>query len=383
MRMGLKPCAWNRQGDALFVVCDPSRQIELADPGGAVEMLLNALAEKPRTRSELRQSLAETGVEVTPEELAEAVTALDRLRLLADPDAAPLMPAELNERFFSNLAFFELFASLGTSKYELQRRLNRAHVLHLGTGGLGSNVLQSMAGLGVGRLTLLDDDVVESRNFVRQWLYRRRDIGRPKVHRAAQWVREFDDALDVTAVHRRIDGPEDVRPLLDGVDLVVSGVDQPNDIDTWVNEACVGAGVPWVRGGMIGSELVYFSVDPGRSPCWACRVKELGAPSPTDAALRMRRTNRGIGPAAALVGSLVALEALRYLTRFEPPYAAGTSVYVTVPGGAQQRREAWAQDEDCEQCALARRSPRAGASRGGAETSGIRAETSGVKERKT
>lgn len=356
MRIGLKTCAWERCGDVLVIVHDPCKQMELDDPDGQAEALLAALTTGPQTLPELRERLAGSGIDVDISELGEAVAVLDSIRLLeaADGTAESL---ELDGRYHSNQAFFELLATLDSPKVELQRRLDAAHVLQLGTGGLGSNVLQSLAGLGVGRLTLLDYDLVEPRNFARQFLYRHGDIGRSKVWRAAEWVREFDPRIQVAVVERRVGGSGHVADLLDGVDLVVSGIDQPSEVDQWVNEACVRAGVPWIRGGMIGTTLTYFSVDPGRSPCLACRRSASIHRDCLDteaAGERLRaslpRVNRGIGPAAALVGSLVAFEALRYLTRYQPPYAAGASVYLDCVDGCQQRREPWPPDPRCALC---------------------------------
>jgi molybdopterin/thiamine biosynthesis adenylyltransferase len=88
------------------------------------------------------------------------------------------------ERYFSNLAFFTTYGSLDQSAASFQRALADAHVVFLGTGGLGSTVIQALAGAGVSRMTLLDNDTVELRNFARQYLYREEDIGRPKVERA-------------------------------------------------------------------------------------------------------------------------------------------------------------------------------------------------------
>jgi molybdopterin/thiamine biosynthesis adenylyltransferase len=179
-------------------------------------------------------------------------------------------------------------------------------------------------------------------------------------------VRAFDASIDVSAVEGRVEGPGDVAHLLGGVDVVVSGVDRPDAVDSWVNEACVGAGVPWVRGGMLGTELRYFSVDPGRSACrgpclaaWvAARDGSTGGQDTDSVGVRLStglpRANRAIGPAAALVGSLVAFEALRYLARYEPPYAAGATVHVDIPGGCQQRREPWPADPACPVCRSAR-----------------------------
>jgi molybdopterin/thiamine biosynthesis adenylyltransferase len=364
MRIGLKPCEWERAGAALIVVCDPSRSVELDDPEGQVEQLLTALREHPGTMAELRAHLAGAGLTVDADELRAALSALDDLRMLRDLDR--VVDREQTGRAFSNLAFFELYATLGTSEAELHQRVSDAHVLQLGTGGLGSNVLQSLAGLGVGRLTLLDNDDVEPKNLARQFLYREADLGRSKVHRAAEWVRSFHSGIEVDAVRRWVGGPDDVAGLLTGVDLVVSGIDQGERIDNWVNEACVRAGVPWIRGGMTGSQLIYFSVDPGRSGCYECRVRAYGdgkgitsavLPPPAVTAQRLSaripRVNRANGPSAALIGSLVAFEALRYLSGYEPPYAAGAEVLVDVSGGCAQRREPWPRDPDCAVCAAA------------------------------
>ncbi|MFI6740202.1 HesA/MoeB/ThiF family protein [Nonomuraea sp. NPDC050451] len=369
MRISLKQTVWERSSDTLVVVCDPSRQITLHDPDGQAEELLVALSHGPQTLPELHENLTRRGVRATVDQLQAALSVFDSLRLLydVDDDATPMSP-DGGERYYSNLAFFSAFATLDVSAAEMQRRLARAHVLQLGTGGLGSNVLQSLAGLGVGRLTLLDHDIVETRNFARQFLYRESDLGSSKVKRAMAWVQDYDSRIDVAAVERKICGPDDIADLLPEVSLVVSGVDQPAAVDQWVNEACVRAGVPWVRGGMLGTELQYFSVDPGRSPCLACRdtsYAELLAGDDEDLigsrlGSRLARLNRGIGPAAALIGSLVAFEALRYLTGYEPPHASGAQVRIQISEGIHPRRQAWKPDPACVLCDLARKRLEAG-----------------------
>jgi molybdopterin/thiamine biosynthesis adenylyltransferase len=366
VRVGLKTCRWEHLGDTTVLVCDPSRAIELEDPDGQVARLLTVLQASPGTAGQVHAALAASGSPITAAELAAAFSALDELGILCDPDRHGV-GRESAGRYFSNLAFFDLYARLGVPDSEFQHRLGAAHVLQLGAGGLGSNVIQNLAGLGVGKLTLLDNDVVEPRNLARQFLYREDDIGQPKVSAAANWVRRFHSGIDVTAVRRWVGAPADLTELLPGVDLVVSGIDQPDQIDEWVNQACVSAGVPWVRGGMAGSRLIYYSVDPGRSACFACRVAAYGngsdvlpaALSGTSAvaqrlSARLPRVNRAIGPAAALIGSLVAFEAVRYLTGYEPPFGAGADVMIDVTGGCQQRREEWPRDPACTVCSSAR-----------------------------
>ena len=72
-----------------------------------------------------------------------------------------------------------------------QVALSEAHVVLVGCGGIGSPVLQYLAAAGIGRLTLVDDDVVDVSNLQRQTIYTPSDIGRPKAEAAAEWVRRF------------------------------------------------------------------------------------------------------------------------------------------------------------------------------------------------
>src|SRR4051794_13963077 len=86
MRIGLKDCAWERAGDGLVLICDPSRSIELDDPDGQVDRLLTALRDHPGTVAQLRDALAADGPPVDVDELTAALGALDELRILRDLD---------------------------------------------------------------------------------------------------------------------------------------------------------------------------------------------------------------------------------------------------------------------------------------------------------
>lgn len=363
MAVVLKDCVWERHGDALIVLRDPRETIELHDPERQTEELLGLLSSGPFDPPELCRALGGRGISLTVTEAGEAIAALDSLGLVEDAADRPLRSAGGDHRSRNNLAFFGLFSSATVSCVELERQVRTAHVLMLGVGGLGANTLQSLAGLGVGQLTLLDADVVEYSNLNRQFVFRAADVGRPKVQRAAEWVRQFNPGIGVRTIQRWITGPADVAGLLPGVDLVVSGVDEPPAVDLWVNEACVPAAVPHVVGGMAATELMHYSVDPGRSPCRACAERahtgRMAVPGAGGAAARLVArfvlANHGIGPAYGLAGALVAFEALRYLSGFQPPRAAGATVLVDLRDGCTMRREPWQQDPDCELCGQARK----------------------------
>ena len=177
MRPRLKQVGWQRTPGGVEVVLDPRESVELGDPEGAVARLLDLLAQGGRTLTGLADALRSTHPAVSDDEVAAAVEALDGLRLLEDEMRTGGMVDEYHLRHFSNLAFFRTFSSLACSAQDMVARLRESHVLILGVGGLGSNVLQNLCGLGVGRLTLVDFDVVEPRNFARQFVYRAADIG--------------------------------------------------------------------------------------------------------------------------------------------------------------------------------------------------------------
>jgi molybdopterin/thiamine biosynthesis adenylyltransferase len=369
VRPRLKGVVWQRDGEQLRVVYDIRDHFLLPDPDGKVEALLELLAEGGRTVAELAGVFAARGQPVPVGDVAAAVALLDGEGLLEDGARLGRLTGSEPERYFSNLAFFESFASLGRSREDFQQLLRDAHVLVLGVGGLNSNTIPHLCGLGVGRLTLLDRDVVEVRNFARQYLYRQRDVGSRKVALAAEWVRRFDPAIKVEALDAVVEGAEQVGELVEryAPDVVMSGIDSPPAVDDWVNDGCVSLGVPYVRGGMWVTQGQVWSVDPGVSACRACVDGRAGtSPAGDDAqadgeAAAMAlyedqpRNNRGIGPVAGLLGALCAFEVLRYLTRFEPPAYAGQPIFIDFANGctAKLQVDPWPRNPSCPACGTA------------------------------
>lgn len=366
LRPRLKPVNCVADGETLILSLDPRERIELADPTGHVRTLLLVLAGGLYAADELCAALGEHGHHVDRAELDEALALLDGLGWLEDAGAPRRLTGYERERYFSNLAFFDAFTTLERGREEIQQRLIESRVVVLGAGGLGSSVVQNLAGLGVSSLTLLDFDRVELRNFARQFTYTEAQCGLPKVEQVAAWLQAFDSRIDVTVVNDRVDGPDDVRALLPGADLVVAAIDDPDDVDLWVNEACVGAGVPFIRGGLAYVQGLYWSVDPGRSACRHCLELHRAtlaqdvdrAVATGELVLRGARVNRAIGPVAQLLGSLVAMEAVRYLTGITAPVSAGCYQLVDFSGSCSISADPWPRDPDCPVCAAApRRGP--------------------------
>jgi molybdopterin-synthase adenylyltransferase len=187
-----------------------------------------------------------------------------------------------------------------------QLALREAGVLVIGAGALGSPVASYLAGAGVGRLGLVDSDVVEISNLPRQHLHFTPDAGRPKVESAAAKLRFLNPDVLVEPYQVWLDDGN-AAALIEGNDLVV---DCSDSFATRyeVNSACCMAGVPLVEAGVVGWSGLVMAIRPGESACYRCAFPEApeSAPTCSDAGV--------LGPAAGVIGSLQALEALKLLT---------------------------------------------------------------------
>lgn len=355
MRPRLKRYARRDDGNRVTFVRDPGVEFTLEESDGHLPGLL-ALLDGNRTVNQVADELCHRTPSLTHGDVLLAINELDAALLIED-DTAPSTLSDLQlDRYASNLNFFSTFATLHTSRFAFQETLCRANVLLLGAGGLGSTVLLNLAGLGVGHVKLVDFDRVELRNFSRQFLYDEKDIGHVKVACAAERVRSFNSQIDVVPIATPIRSSDDLTALVQDVALVLSAIDQPAEVQDWVNKACVLAGVPFVTGGMQVARGVYYSVDPGQSGCLACAKRTGTGPQ------RPERVNRGIGPVASLMGGLVALEATRYLTRYAPPVSAGRQWIVDFATGETGVAFEWERIADCPVCSVTGSETRAAAS---------------------
>ena len=125
-------------------------------------------------------------------------------------------------------------------------RLSEASVACIGAGGLGSPVLQYLAAAGIGKITIIDDDVVDISNLQRQTLHRTTDVGIAKVESAKRFINELNPSVEVVTHQVRIDD-NNASQLLKGHDVVVDGTDNIPSRYT-INDACKKLGIPWVYG---------------------------------------------------------------------------------------------------------------------------------------
>jgi molybdopterin-synthase adenylyltransferase len=196
-----------------------------------------------------------------------------------------------------------------------QLALAEASVLVIGAGALGSPVALYLAGAGVGRMGIVDDDAVELSNLHRQLLHFTPDLGVAKSESAAAKLRFLNPDVVVEPYQMRVDA-ENAAAIVEGQDLVVDCSDAFATRYA-VNAACCAARVPLVEAGVLGMSGLVMSIKPGRTACYRCAFPA----APEDAP---RCADAGVlGPAAGVIGSLQALEAMKLLTGVAPAIADG------------------------------------------------------------
>ncbi len=184
-----------------------------------------------------------------------------------------------------------------------QRALGEASVLVVGAGALGSPVATYLAGAGVGRLGIVDEGDVELSNLHRQHLHFTPDVGVPKASSAAAKLGFLNPEIVVEPYRAAFNAA-----MVEGQDLVVDCTDS-FAARYAINAACCQAGVPLVEGGVVGVSGLVMAIRPGETACYRCAFPDApppgAAPSCAEAGI--------LGPAAGVIGSLQALEAIKLL----------------------------------------------------------------------
>lgn len=203
-----------------------------------------------------------------------------------------------------------------------QQALKAASVAIVGAGGLGAPAALYLAAAGVGRLRLIDPDAVDLSNLHRQVIFQTDDVGHAKVEAAAARLAALNPHVALDPVRARLDAAN-AAELLAGWDLVLDGTD---DFATRfaVNAACVAAGVPLVSGA-IGRWTGQIGVFAGR-PCYRCLVPEVPPDAETCVAVGV------VGALAGVIGSLMALEAIKLITGAGEPLTGRLMVLDALAG---------------------------------------------------
>src|SRR6266446_5596885 len=192
-----------------------------------------------------------------------------------------------------------------------QRKLKAASVLMIGTGGLGAPLGMYLAAAGVGRLGLVDFDVVDASNLQRQIIHGTKDVGRPKIASARDRLEDINPHVEIETHETRLTSAN-AMTLVRNYDIIVDGTDNfPTRY--LVNDACVLAGKPNVYGSIFrfeGQASVFWAE---RGPCYRCLY-----PEPPPPGLVPSCAEGGVlGVLPGIVGAIQANETIKIILGIE------------------------------------------------------------------
>lgn len=186
-----------------------------------------------------------------------------------------------------------------------QRKLKDASVLLVGAGGLGSPLGLYLAAAGIGRIGIVDFDVVDHTNLHRQLLHGTKDVGRPKLDSARDRIWDVNPNVRVETHQLRLTS-ENAMEVIEGYDVVVDGTDNfPTRYLT--NDACVILGKPNVYGSIFRFEGQVSVFDARHGPCYRCLFRQPPPPGMVPSCAE----GGVLGVLPGIIGTLQALETIK------------------------------------------------------------------------
>lgn len=188
-----------------------------------------------------------------------------------------------------------------------QQALKNARVLIVGAGGLGGPAGLYLAAAGIGHIGLVDEDAAALSNLQRQIQFTSDDVGQLKTTAMAKHLHRLNPFVDVHEYRRKIE-PDNAGAIIADYDLVLDGTDDFR-ARFLINAKCLETGTPLVSGalGRFDAQLASFAMD-GKTACYQCLVPAIPPQAESCALAGV------IGPLAGMIGTLMALEAIKIIT---------------------------------------------------------------------
>lgn len=187
-----------------------------------------------------------------------------------------------------------------------QEKLFNSKILIIGAGGLGSPAALYLAAAGIGTIGIIDGDKVDLTNLQRQIIHNIQDLNKLKVESAKEKILYINPAVKVIVYNERI-SVENIEEIINDFDFIIDGTDN-FPAKFLINDACVLNNKAFSHAGILRFEGQTMSYTPGNS-CYRCVFPHLPPkgviPSCSEAGI--------LGPVAGIIGSIQALEAIKYI----------------------------------------------------------------------
>ena len=264
-------------------------------------------------------------------------------RSLADGDSIHILPAvaggaeisrEDMQRYSRQIMLEEIgFAGMA--------KLRNAHVSVIGAGGIGNPVITQLTAMGIGKLKIVDRDVIEISNLHRQHLYTDEDIGKVKVEAALERLRKINPQVEIEAVPTSVT-IYTAEDLVKGSDIVIDALDSI-EARYALNDACIKQNIPFIYAGALGMLGSVCTILPNKTACLRCMFPKLEEDEmPTC-------STEGVHPSILyLVSGIQVSEAVKLITG-QQPTLANTLLYVDLTNLSFEKIQ-MLRYEDCPSC---------------------------------
>jgi len=194
---------------------------------------------------------------------------------LKDGDSLYILPAvaggaELTNEDMQRYSRQIMLEEIGFAGME---KLRDAKVCVVGVGGIGNPVVTQLAAMGVGKLKIVDRDVVEISNLHRQHLYNEEDIGKVKVEVAADRLKKINPHVEIEAIPLSIT-KYTAESIVNGMDIIIDALDSV-DARYALNDACIKYDIPFIYAGALGMIGSVCTILPNKSACLRCMFPAL------------------------------------------------------------------------------------------------------------
>ena len=234
--------------------------------------------------------------------------------VLKDGDEVYILPAvaggsdELTPKELDRFSRQVMLEEIG---YGGQLKLKNSKICVVGVGGLGNPITSRLVAMGIGRLRIVDRDVIELSNLHRQTMYDENDVGQIKVEVASKKLQKLNPECKIESLAVSVN-EYNAKEIIDGCDVVIDALDSVNARYA-LNKACIEKNIPFVTGAAVGVSGQIFTIIPKQSACYYCMFPDLNEDTMPTCSIE------GVHPSIlSLVGGIEVAEAVKIILEKKP-----------------------------------------------------------------
>ena len=232
---------------------------------------------------------------------------------LKDGDEVYILPAvaggsELSSKDLDRYSRQVMLEEIG---YQGQLKLCNAKICIVGVGGLGNPITTRLVAMGVGKIRIVDRDVIELSNLHRQTMFNEDDVGQIKVEVAAKKLQKLNSSVQLEALPISVNDYTAID-VIEGCDVVIDALDSVNARYS-LNKACIKNKIPFVTGAAVGVSGQVFTILPYQSACYHCMFPALDEDSMPTCSIE------GVHPSIlSIIGGIEVSEAVKIIVGKKP-----------------------------------------------------------------